>query len=734
MTRVSSSRRNFLKVTAMAGAGLIIGFPLSSCAIAGGDKEEELAFQPDAFLQLTPDNQVYFYLPRSEMGQGVYTGLACLIAEELDIDPEAIRVRHVGAASDYDNPEIGFQATGGSTSMRVSFYPLRQAGANARAAILNAAAKQLGMPVSSLTTENGRVLAGGKSYPYGEFTALAAKLPIPGDAPLKAHQSFKYLGKSRPRLDGLAKSTGSAEFGLDIDFPGLYRAVLRRCPVAGGRVKSVDDSAAKNMPGVKKIVTVDNGVAVVAEGYWQARQAAANLVIDWHSPEKLSSFSSDSGKQWFVDALDGDDFDSAFEQGDGLDGLEAADQVVSGEYWAPYLAHSTMEPMNCTVKIDSGHCHIWAGCQAPDVAVGLAARICDLATDQVTLHSTFLGGGFGRRFSSDFVAEAVSIAKASGLAVQLIWSREDDTRHDFYRPASLVRFNIGLDNKGLIHSWTVQRAGPNIMPYTIDEVLDGKAPGFLPDSLVDWVSKRGYGIFDGLTVDHSSVEGLHEDYDARHKAVQHVTVDPGLPVGFWRSVGHSFSGFFKESMMDELAHGQQQDSLAYRLVHCKNNPALRRVLELAAQKSGWGTLSKPGHFQGIACHTSFKTAVAQVAQVSVENGRLHIHKITCALDCGFAVNPDMVRAQMESGIIFGLTATLHGEITVKNGEVQQSNFHDYPMLRIHETPVIEVYLVKSQADPTGVGEPGVPPVAAAVANAIFAATGKRLRSLPLRLS
>ncbi|WDE07011.1 xanthine dehydrogenase family protein molybdopterin-binding subunit [Thalassomonas viridans] len=736
MSVISSSRRNFLKYTAMAGAGLVIGLPLSSCAIAGSGKSGKggsKGFQPDAFLQLTPDNQVHFYLPRSEMGQGTYTGLTDLIAEELDVEPQAIQVHHVGAHSDYENPEIGFQATGGSTSMRVSFYPLRQAGANVRAAILTAAARQLGLEAGTLSTGKGRVLAGGKAYPYGEFASLAATLPLPDDAPLKSPKNFTYLGKDRPRLDGIAKSTGTAEFGLDVDFPGLYRAVLRRCPVAGGTVKSVDDSTAKRMPGVKKVVILDNGVAVVAEGYWQAKQAAASLVIDWHIPEKLGSFSSDSGKQWFTGALDGDDFDNAFEQGDGIDGLESAAQVVSAEYWAPYLAHSTMEPMNCTVKIDSGHCHIWAGCQAPDVAVGLAARICDLSTDQVTLHSTFLGGGFGRRFSSDFVVEAVSIAKASGLAVQLVWSREDDTRHDFYRPASLVRFKVGLDNKGMIQSWTVKRAGPNIMPYTIDEVVDGKAPGFLPDGLVDWVSKRGYGIFDGLTVDHSSVEGLYEDYDARHKAVQHVTLDPGLPVGFWRSVGHSFSGFFKESMMDELAHGQKQDSLAYRLAHSKNNPRLRRALELVAEKSGWGRVSNSKRFQGIACHTSFKSTVAQVAEVSVANGQIHIHKITCVVDCGFAVNPDMVKAQMESGIIYGLTAALHGEITVKNGEVQQSNFHDYPMLRINETPEIEVHLVKSDADPTGVGEPGVPPVAAAVANAVFAATGTRLRSLPLRV-
>lgn len=729
-----SSRRSFLKNSAMLGGGLMIGLPLSACATAGFPKAGDKDFQPDAFLQITPDNQVHFYMPRSEMGQGTYTGLTTLIAEELDVEPAAIHVHHVGPLSDYENPEIGFQATGGSTSMRVSFKPLRQAAANARRAILDAAAQQLNLPIAELTTENAQVFAKGKAFNYGEFVVVAANLGVPDEAPLKRPNEFKYMGKDRPRLDGVAKSTGTAQFGLDVDFEGLHRAVLVRSPVAGGSVKSVDDGSAKTMPGVKKIVTIYNGVAVVAESYWQAKQASLALSIEWNEPEKLASFSSDTGKKWFEDALNSGDFEEAFEDGEGKDGLEKASKVYSAEYWAPYLAHSTMEPMNCAVKIEDGHCDIWVGCQTPDVARGLAARICDLSIDEVTLHSTFLGGGFGRRFNSDFVAEATEIAKASGLAIQLIWSREDDTRHDFYRPASLARFEVGVNKDGMIESWTAQRAGPNIMPYTLDEVVDGKAPGFIPNGLVDWLSKRGYGLFNGLTVDHSSVEGLYEDYDAVNKDVQHVTVDPGLPVGFWRSVGHSFSGFFKEGMMDEVAHGQKQDSVAYRLAHTKNNPKLNGVIKLAAQKSQWGKSLPNNHFHGVACHNSFESSVAQVAEVSVENNEIKIHKITCAVDCGFVVNPDIVKAQMESGIIFALSAALHGEITLKDGKVEQSNFHDYPVLRMAQSPEIEVHIVTSDKDPSGVGEPGVPPVAAAVANAVFAATGKRLRSLPLSLS
>jgi len=734
MNNSNASRRGFLKSSLFAAGGLVVGVPLSACATASNTKSEGKNFVPDAFIQITPDNAVHFYMPRSEMGQGTYTGLTTIIAEELDVDPATIQVHHVGAGDEFANPEAGIQITGGSNSIRVHFDPLRQAAANARAGILNAAAQQMALDVSVLTTNNAQVIAKGQAFNYSEFVTLAAKQDLPTQAKLKLPKDYKYMGKDRPRLDGVSKSTGTAQFGLDVDFPGLQRAVLVRCPVAGGSVAAVNDSQALKMPGVKKIVTIYNGVAVVAESYWQAKQAAATLDVTWNKPEKLASFSSDTGKKWFEDALKGEDLEDAHEEGEGEDGLATAHKVVSAQYWAPYLAHSTMEPLNCTVRIENGKCDVWVGCQSPGVAQGLAARITGLSKDDVTVHSTFLGGGFGRRVYSDYVAEATAIARESGLAVQLIWSREDDTKHDYYRPASLADFKVGLDKDGSIESWNVKRAGPNTMPYFLDQLVDGKAPGFMPTGLVDWLSKRGYGLFDGLSVDESSVEGLFEDYDAQHKHVQHVTVDPGLPVGFWRSVGHSFSGYFKESMMDEVAHAVQQDPMAYRLAHTKNNPNLNGALKLVAQKSNWGKNLPNNHFHGVAAHNSFMSSVAQVAQVSVENNQIKIHKITCVVDCGLVVNPDIVKAQMKSGIIFALTAALYGEITLKDGAVQQSNFHDYAIMRMNETPEIDVHIVQSDAAPTGVGEPGVPPVAAAVANAVFAATGKRLRSLPLKLS
>jgi len=733
-TQVDNGRRGFLKNSMFAAGGLVVGVPLSACASPSNAHTSGNNFVPDAFIQITPDNVVHFYMPRSEMGQGTYTGLTTIIAEELDVDPTSIQVHHVGAQNDYVNPEGGLQITGGSNSIRVHFDPLRQAAANVRAAILKAAAQQTALDVSVLSTDNGQVFAKGQAFNYSEFVALAAKQEIPTQAKLKSSNDYKYMGKDRPRLDGVSKSTGTAQFGLDVDFPGLHRAVLVRCPVAGGTVVSMNASQALKMPGVKKVVTIYNGVAVVADSYWQAKQAAATLTVEWNKPEKLASFSSDTGKKWFEEALNGDDLEDAHEEGEGEDGLTTAAQVISAQYWAPFLAHATMEPQNCTVKIENGKCDVWVGCQSPGVAQGLAARITGLSTDDVTIHSTFLGGGFGRRVFSDYVAEASAIAMESGLAVQLIWSREDDTRHDFYRPASLANFKVGLDKDGAIESWNVSRAGPNVLPYFLDELVDGKVPGFMPTGLVDWLSKRGYGLFDGLSVDESSIEGLHEDYDAPHKYVQHVTVDPGLPVGFWRSVGHSFSGFFKEGMMDEVATAVKKDSLAYRLEHTKNNPKLNAVLKLVEQKSNWGKNLPSNHFHGVAAHNSFMSSVAQVAQVSVEGNQIKIHKITCVLDCGFVVNPDIVEAQMKSGIIYALTAALYGEVTLKDGAVQQSNFHDYAILRMNETPEIDVHIVPSDAAPTGVGEPGVPPVAAAVANAVFAATGKRLRSLPLKLS
>ncbi|MEH6605542.1 MAG: molybdopterin cofactor-binding domain-containing protein [Pseudomonadales bacterium] len=735
---IRASRRNFIKGLSLAGAGLIVGLPITACANAATANKNPSALQPNALLQITSDNNINFYLPRSEMGQGTYTGLTTIVAEELDVHPNNINVIHAPAHDDFTNPDYGLQVTGGSNSIRTHFLPLRHLAANARLVIRQAAAQQLKLTLADIQTDNGHIVINGKTLPYGDFSDDANTLPFPENAPLKDKSQFKYLGKNAPRLDGASKSTGTAKFGIDVDFEGLYRAALKRCPVYGGTVKTFDSSAVKAMPGVTSVVEIHNGIAVIAEHYYQAKNALAKLNIEWDLPETLAAFSSDSsdsdnGKGLFKTALDSDESSNAFEQGDGLEALNNADKVITAEYWAPYLAHATMEPMNCTAKLTGDQLEIWVGSQSPDLAKLTAAYYADVPKDNVTVNSTFLGGGFGRRASNDFVAEAAAIAKASGLAIQLIWSREDDMQNDFYRPAAMAKFNIGLNKDGLIDSWTVKRAGPQMMPYVLDNIVDGFMPSFLPNGMVDWLSKMGYSLYDSLLVDHSSVEGLYEDYDAPHKSSDHVTADPGLPVGAWRSVGHSFSGYFKESMMDEIAAQLKQDAVEFRLKHLTNNPKLANTLKVAAEKAGWNKPLPKGHYHGVASHASFSSFVSQIAEVSVENNQLKIHKVVCVVDCGLAVNPDIVKAQMESGIIYGLSAALHGEIILKEGVVQQSNFHDYPALRIHESPDIEVVIIDSDDAPTGVGEPGLPPIAAAVANGIFAATGKRLRNLPFKL-
>jgi len=733
---INASRRDFLKHTTLAGGGLIVGIPLAGFA-ASAMANESSNLAPNAILQITPSNEIHFYLPRSEMGQGVYTGLTTLLAEELDVSPNKIRIHQTGAHDDYANPDFGMQITGGSTSIKGHFQPLRQLAANARLVLRQAAAKDLNTTLDTIQTNDGMLVINGKTLPYGEFANSANAMDFPEDAPLTPSAEFKYIGKFNARLDAKAKSTGTAQFGLDVDFPGLHKAALKRCPVYGGTMKKFDAETVKAMPGVKAVVAIHNGVAVVAEHYYQAKNALAKLNVEWQLPDELRGFSSSSmesgnGKALFEAGLN-QEGDNGHEEGDPK-AIDSDTNTIQATYWAPYLAHATMEPLNCTVKIENGKVDVWVGSQSPGMVKGIAALFADVSKDDVTVHSTFLGGGFGRRSASDFVAEATAIAKASKLPVQLVWSREDDTQHDLYRPASLAEFKIGLNDQGMINSWHVKRVGPNIMPYMIDETVDAMAPGFMPNAMVDWLSKRGYGLFDGWVVDPSSMEGLFEDYDAPNKQVQHVTVDPGLPLGFWRSVGHSFSGFFKESMMDEVAVAQKQDAVEYRLKHLKNNPRLANVLKVAAQKANWQTPSAQGRFQGVAVHMSFGSYVAQIAEVSVSNNQIRVHKVTCVVDCGTAVNPDIIKAQMESGIIFGLTAALYGEITLKDGAVEQSNFHNYPMLRMHETPEFDVTIIDSDEAPMGVGEPGLPPIAAAVGNAVFAATGKRLRNLPLKLA
>ena len=732
MSGVNVSRRHFLRSSAVVGGGVVVGFSLTGCSSpdlpidALGD-----SIVPNAFLQLTSDNNCRFYCPRDEMGQGVTTGLGTLIGEELDLDPASLDIVFAGAHSDYANPEFGVQGTGGSTSLRAHYKQLRQVAANTRALLVDAAAQDLGVAKAQLSTKEGAVIADGRAHPYGQFVATARTLALPEAAPLKDVADFRYIGKEFPRVDALAKSTGTADYGIDIDIPGMHHAVVKRSPVAGAKLVSVDKTAAENMPGVVQVLEISSGVAVVAEKYWQAKTAADKLSIEWEDAP-LASVSSADVLDDYRAAMAEQEGDSEAEQGDVESALANASAVIENEYWAPYLAHAPMEPMNAVLKIENGSAEIWTGSQGSGAVQGLVSRFSGIDTENIRVHNTYLGGGFGRRATLTHVIEVTEIAVATGKPIHLLWSREDDIRNGIYRPASLMTIKAGVDDEGNIAAWRAKRVGGNITPDTLKNMMPALLPG-VGDGPINFMTGLADSVFDGWVVDHSSIEGLYEDYDFPNREVLHVTHNHGLPVTFLRSVGHSYTAFAKETMVDELAQQAGIDAVEFRLRNTQSNPRLNNVIKVAGERMREMDVVEGRHL-GFAAHGSFMTDVAEIAEVSVENGAIKVHKVTCVVDCGVTVNPDIVRAQMEGAVMYGLTAALHGNIGLKNGAVQESNFHDYPILRMNEAPAVEVVIIDSGTEPTGVGEPGLPPIAPAVANAVFAATGQRLRSLPLRLA
>ncbi len=723
MSKWQTTRRRFLKGLGITAGALVVGYGYGRY-ITFSDPYLNIdgAIEANSFIQITPDNEIIFHLPRDEMGQGVYMGLATLIGEEMDVDPQDMIVKMADVHRDFDNPIYNFQGTGGSTSIRGHWLPTRQAGANIRALILNAAAEKLDVDINELSTDNAHVIYQSERHPYGSFADVANNMSVPDEAPLKPDADFKYIGKQAPRNDGMLKSTGTAQFGIDVELPELYRAVMVRCPVIGGTVKSYNVDTAQQMDGVIKIIDIPTGgIAVVARHYWQAKQAAALIEAEWNLPE-LANYSSADIEADFRKAITTETGDEIVKEGDATH-LTEADNLIEATYYAPILAHATMEPMNCTVKIENGECDVWIGNQAPEVIRALTALELGISRKKVRVHSQFMGGGFGRRAYTDVLREAVQIAHATELPIQLVWSREDDMQNDYYRPASLAQFHGSVEN-GKIQAYHVTRVGAPVLKYTLDEALDAVTYGFMPKAAGDWLSKAAGGEHDPM-----STEGLYEDYDAAYKQVNHITLNHGLRLGAWRSVGHSFSGFFKESFIDEMAYANNIDPVTFRLNNLEGNPRLKHTLEVAAQKANWGN-PPAGRYQGVAVHESFMTKVTQIAEISLQDNVPHLHKVICVVDCGKVVNPGIVRSQIEGGLIFGLTAALYGEITLEEGAVQQSNFHDYQMLRIDEIPEIEVHIIESSEAPSGVGEPGTPPIPAAFANAIFAATGNRIRRLP----
>ena len=733
------SRRDFLKTGAVITGGLVIAFTVPGARrFARAERAPADPFAPNAFIRVGNDDSVTVLLAHSEMGQGIWTTLPMLIAEELDADWSKIRVEHAPAAPAYGHTALGIQMTGGSSTTWSEFDRCRQAGATARAMLVAAAAQRFGVSPADCRTVNGVVIAGGKRARYGELAEAASKLPVPKTVPLKDPKDWKIIGKPTRRLDTPEKITGKARFGIDVQFDGLLTALVARAPVFGGKVKAFDDAAAKAVPGVRKVVQVPSGVAVVADHFWAAKLGRDALKIDWDLGPGASLDSASLREEYrklsgvkgepvpkgaeappvppAVRGLAASKAGRAVDAGNVADALGQAAKTIEAVYAVPYLAHAPMEPLNATVKIGPNKCEIWTGTQFQTVDQQVAAQITGLKPEQVEIHTTFLGGGFGRRATpnSDFVAEAVQVAKAAGAPVKTVWTREDDVRGGYYRPTYVHRARIGLGSDGMPTAWHHVMVGQSLTKGTPFEAF---------------TVKNG--------IDATSVEGVSDS--PYLKSIPSHRVDlhsPTLtvPVLWWRSVGHSHNGFVMESLIDELAQAAGKDPLEYRRALLKGHSRHLGALNLAAEKAGWGTPVPKGRGRGIAVHESFGSFVAQVAEVSVLKNAIRVHRVVCAIDCGIAVNPEAVRAQMESGISFGLGAALYSELTLKDGRVQQSNFHDYRVLRLDEMPVVEVHIVPSTEKMGGVGEPGTPPIAPAVANAVAALTGQRLRELPLRLT
>jgi isoquinoline 1-oxidoreductase beta subunit len=720
VTAASTTRRTFLKVTTLAGAGFIIGCgesskpasPSSAGTAARAAAPATLEF--NAFVKIGTDNKVTAIIKHLDKGQGVTTGLTTLIAEELDAAWDQMEWEFAPAdAKRYANLGLGLQGTGGSTSIANSWMQYRQAAAGARAMLVQAAAARWGVDAASITVDRGKLSDGkGRSAAFGELAADAGKLTPPAEPTVKDASAFKLIGKHVPRIDSYAKTSGKAVYTLDIVRPGMLVAVVAHSPKFGARVASFDDSKARQVAGVADVVQIPTGVAVLADGYWAAKTGRDALSVTWDesgaekrgSAELLAAYKELAGKPGLV----------ARNEGDAAGALKKAAKRIDADFEFPYLAHASMEPMNCVVELRADECEIWTGAQFQTFDQQKTAEITGLTVEQVKINTLFAGGSFGRRAvpDSDYIAEAVTIAKAIGgrAPVKLQWSREDDMRAGKYRPMHFHRVSGGVDAKGGIVAWNHRIVG---------------------QSLVKGTALEGFLMKDGI--DSSSVEGVSDlPYAVPNLHVEAHHPDVGVPVLWWRSVGHTHTAFAVEVFLDELAAAGRRDPVELRRELLKDKPRHMGVLNLAVEKAGWGAPLAKGRGRGVAVHESFGSVVAEVAEVTVKpDGSYSVDRVVCAVDCGIAVNPDVVRAQMEGGIGYGLSAARREQITLVGGAVQQSNFTDYMPLRINDMPVVEVHIVPSTTAPSGVGEPGLPPLAPAVANAIRSVTGKPIRKLPL---
>jgi isoquinoline 1-oxidoreductase beta subunit len=752
-------RRHFLLGSAGAAGALVIGWsvlpPRQRLIPSAPMRVPPGQAALNGWVKVASDNSVTVMASKSEMGQGAHTGLAMLLAEELDADWARVGIEHSPIDGIYNNQaamvdglpfhpddddtlkrvagwmtgkamrEIGTMMTGGSSSIKDLWLPMREAGAAARAMLVSAAASQWKVPVAECRAEAGKVLhASGRSASFGELAALAAKQPLPEKISLKDPASFKFIGRPLRRIEAASKIDGTARFGIDARPESLRYASVLMCPTLGGTAARFDATAATKLPGVVKVFAFgahnggSGGVAVIADTTWQAMRALQKIKVEWNHGAGAGISSEDVTRR-LAKILDGSDGHAYYSCGNVDAALKSAAKTLAAEYQAPYLAHAAMEPANCTVQFKDGAATVWASTQMPALARDQVAKVLGIAAGKVDVRVQLLGGGFGRRLEVDFISQAAAIAReGEGRPVQTVWSREQDMTHDFYRPACVSRFRAGLDAEGNLVAWRNSSAG---------------------QSIVQQVLPRSFGL-PGAGPDKTTSEGAFDQpYEWPNARIGHEIVDLPVPVGFWRSVGHSHQAFFKESFVDEVAAAAGKDPVVFRASLLARHPRHLAVLKRAAALSGWGTPPAAASdgakiARGVALHQSFGSIVAQVAEVSLAPDQaIRVHRVVCVIDCGFAVNPNLVRQQMESAIVFGLSAALYGEITIKGGQVQQTNYHDFPVLRIGACPAIQTDIMPGGTHPEGVGEPGTPPIAPAVANALFSLTGHRLRALPLKI-
>jgi isoquinoline 1-oxidoreductase subunit beta len=710
---MNSSRRDFLKLSATTaiGGGLLLAFGLPARGEIRDTLTTDAPFAPNAFLRIDRAGKVGFVMPMIEMGQGTYTSLPMLIAEELAVDVDKVAIEHSPPDDKiYVNPLIGIQMTGGSTAVRAMYVPLRQAGATARVMLVTAAAQRWEVDPSTCRAERGTVVhtPTGRKLAYGALADAAAKLPVPHKVALKEPAQFKLIGTPHRRLDTSGKVNGRAKFGIDTRLPGMKFAVLAQSPTFGGKLVSVDEAKAKAVRGVSQVVRLDDAVAIVATDTWAAKQGLAAAAPKW-DPGSNAKLTTAAIVEQLARASERSGGAVARRDGDTAVAIAGAARRIDAIYEQPFLAHATMEPMNCTVHLTKEGCDIWVGTQVPGSTQAAVMKLTGLQREQVRIHNHLLGGGFGRRLEYDGTVRAVQIAQHVSGPVQVIWTREEDIQHDMYRPYYYDRISAGVDAQGKPVAWSHRIAGSSIVArYNPAWIKDGVDPDAVESS-----ANQPY-----------EVGPIHVEW------IRQET--PGIFTSWWRGVGITRGTFVVESFIDELAAQAKADPLAYRIALLDKNPRAKTALQLAARRSGWGKPLPAGQGRGIALCTGFGSFIAQVVQVSVDkDGTVKPTRVWCVVDCGIQVNPDTIRAQMESGIVFGLSAALYGEITIKDGRVEQSNFGDYRVLRINETPRIDVHLVKSLEAPGGIGEPGTSCVMPALTNAIFAASGKRIRKLPV---